>query len=201
MDDDFADRKGWDDQGKTQFVSMLHNMDLIGTQMTTMTIEGENTEASNIGKTISVSDSGKTTSQEDKSGKTILISESIQSTKNIGETITIPGKTINRDVDGVKNYDGSNKTIVVSANKNEDAMEQEEKDGKKQERLEQPKQMKDQTENHVVTNQDEVNKHDQEDGLELIELNTKQTKDQKIIRKDESKESIVKTAWSGRFLD
>jgi len=201
MDDDFADRKGWDDQGKTQFVSMLHNMDLIGTQMTTMTIEGGNTEASNIGKTISVSDSGKTTSQEDKSGKTILISESIQSTKNIGETITIPGKTINRDVDGVKNYDGSNKTIVVSANKNEDAMEQEEKDGKKQERLEQPKQMKDQTENHVVTNQDEVNKHDQEDGLELIELNTKQTKDQKIIRKDESKESIVKTAWSGRFLD
>jgi len=201
MDDDFADRKGWDEQGKTQFVSMLHNMDLIGTQMTTMTIEGENTEASNIGKTISVSDSGKTTSQEDKSGKTILISESIQSTKNIGETITIPGKTINRDVDGVKNYDGSNKTIVVSANKNEDAMEQEEKDGKKQERLEQPKQMKDQTENHVVTNQDEVNKHDQEDGLELIELNTKQTKDQKIIRKDESKESIVKTAWSGRFLD
>ena len=196
MDKDSPDRKGWDNQGKTQFVSMLHNMDLIRTQMPTLAIETKSTEASKISKTITVSEK---TSQQN-SGKTIIISESAASAE-IGETITISEKITSIVTND--NNDNNSKTIVVSTNKNEDAVkktnqkevEEIEELEQKQKEIEHTNQTKDQ--NADVTNQSEENK-EQDDGLEVIELNTEQVKTEIKITSNDSKEGIV-TAWSGNL--
>lgn len=95
-------RKGWNEQGKTQFVSMLHNMDLMGTQMPTMTIKHNNTNASpnNI--------------PSSKPGETITISKTA-----ISGTIVLE-KSSSPNIPDITSSAIVNKTIVLSANQNED---------------------------------------------------------------------------------
>lgn len=169
-------RKGWNEQGKTQFVSMLHNLDLIGAPMATMTIKNSGNE--------SIKDD-QLTSQTSQShpGETIVISSKglsgLSPKTNVGETITISGKPTTKNLPVITQ--DSSKTIVSFTNQenNKDYTTNEKSDGS--------------SDQQYVTEEKQTEEEGQkkrEDGLEVIALEdeTSATSDANYV--------TVKKAWS-----
>lgn len=87
-----AARKGWGNEGKTQFISQLHNFDLIGTVMSTMTLHAQQDVNAPAGKTIVVTSS--TTKDSNKAKSSSNNSNSSGSSNNITSSNRTPGETI-----------------------------------------------------------------------------------------------------------
>lgn len=99
---DMPSRRQWLPDGKTQFVSMLHNIELCGTQMPTMTMEADQEHQS----------SNLRNNGLGKIGETIILS-SKPNNVDTSKTITISNKK-EELVGKVLTGAAENKTIVIS---------------------------------------------------------------------------------------
>ncbi|XP_066913080.1 serine/threonine-protein kinase Nek1-like [Clytia hemisphaerica] len=208
-------RKGWDNQGKTQFVSKLHDMDLLGTQIPTMTINNiDSKDVPKPGQTITIENKRDVA----KPGETIILNKDIPKQ---GETITLEHSA---NKSSIPNIGGnSNKTIVLSVDKNdvenskrgevspirqEKTLNNENQDGstdsKKLQKLssnenkEQEPTSQSANEKLEVTqstNQGSEKEKFEVDDLEVIEISDNKVETEVSVE-DKTNEKTVKNAWS-----